>query len=77
MILNGVVRPEQKGGPNMVELMHQMRRLLLNLFKLAREIRMLAYEYINLLVTWQGRYFRWWARAPGSKLKQTHTVGAC
>ena len=55
---NAVVRPEQmKGGPDMLALMHQISRLILNLFKLAREVRVLAYECLNLLVTRQARYF--------------------
>ena len=42
----------------MFKLMHQMWRLLLNLLKLAREVRVLAYEWINLVVARQTRYFR-------------------
>ena len=56
---NGVVRPEQaKGGPDMIELMHQISRLLFNLLKLAREVRVLASEFFNLMVARQARYFR-------------------
>jgi hypothetical protein len=56
---DGVTRSEQKkGGPNMLELMHQINRLLLNLFKLAREVRVLASEFFNLMVARQARYFR-------------------
>ena len=55
---NGVVRPEQmKGSPDMLALMHQISRLVLNLFKLAREVRVLAYECLSLVVTRQARYF--------------------
>jgi len=42
----------------MLELMHHMRRLLLNLVRLAREVRTLAYEWINLVAARQVRYFR-------------------
>jgi hypothetical protein len=42
----------------MIELMHQISRLLLNLFKLAREVRSLAYECMNLVIARQARYFR-------------------
>ena len=41
----------------MFALMHQISRLFLNLFKLAREVRMLAYECINLMAARQARYF--------------------
>ena len=45
------------GGPDMFELMRQMHRLLLNLLKLAREVRALAYEWFNLIAARQARYF--------------------
>jgi hypothetical protein len=41
----------------MLELMYQLSRLLLNLLKLAREVRTLAYECFNLMATRQARYF--------------------
>jgi hypothetical protein len=34
----------------MLELMRQIRRLILNLFKLAREVRVLAYECLNVML---------------------------
>jgi hypothetical protein len=42
----------------MLDLMHQMGRLLLNLLKLARDVRYLAHEWINPVVARQARYFR-------------------
>jgi hypothetical protein len=45
------------GGPDMFELMRQMLRLLFNLLKLAREVRALAYEWVNLIAARQARYF--------------------
>jgi hypothetical protein len=42
----------------MLALMQQFSRLLLNLFKLAREVRVLAYECMNLVIARQARYFR-------------------
>lgn len=58
MGVGGVVRTEQtKGDPDMLELMYQLSRLLLNLLKLAREVRTLAYECFNLMATRQARYF--------------------
>ena len=45
------------GDPDMFELMRQMHRLLLNLLKLTREVRALAYECFNLIAARQARYF--------------------
>ena len=45
------------GDPDMFELMRQMHCLLLNLLKLAREVRALAYEWVNLIAARQVRYF--------------------
>jgi hypothetical protein len=45
------------GDPDMFELMRQMHRLLLNLLKLTREVRALAYEWFNLIAARQARYF--------------------
>jgi hypothetical protein len=41
----------------MLELMRQIRRLILNLFKLAREVRVLAYECLNVMLARQARCF--------------------
>ena len=45
------------GDRDMLELMRQMHRLLLNFLKLAREVRALAYEWVNLIAARQARYF--------------------
>ena len=42
----------------MLAWMHQINRLLLNFFKLAREVHVLAYECINVMVARQVRHFR-------------------
>ena len=53
-----IFRPaSMTGDPDMFELMRQMHRLLLNLLKLAREVRALAYEWVNLIAARQARYF--------------------
>ena len=44
-------------SPDMLALMRQIHRLLLNLLKLAREVRGLACAWFNLLATRQARYF--------------------
>jgi len=41
----------------MLELMRQIRRLILNLFKLARDVRVLANECLNVMLAWQARCF--------------------
>ena len=41
----------------MLALMHQISRLVLNLFKLAHDFRVLAYECINLMAARQAHYF--------------------
>ena len=45
------------GGPDMFELMREINRLLLNLLKLVREARALAYEWVNLIAAQQACYF--------------------
>ena len=55
MMISGVW--VSSSGPEMLELIRQMCRLLLNLVTLAREIRVLAFEWFNLFVARQARYF--------------------
>jgi len=54
----------------MLELMHQMWRLLLNLLRLGREVRTLAYEWINLMAARQARYFGYPGRSGLGLLSQ-------